>query len=162
MRNRTLFIVALASYLVVVTAAVTLATVSPYKARPLDRQNLGWIQGAPPVTTTKFTWLGGWGPSDSMTIHTKGDIAATLSVTVTGAPMEFRLTLEDVQHGWALRMMKPDAAVFDPGTGTTSGSFTWVAAVGAGTYTVDVQLRSPSGAPATLEYGSLVVQYGAE
>jgi hypothetical protein len=159
MRNRWLVVFAVAA--VVVLGAGGVAAVSQYKARPLDRQNLGVITGTHTVRNTAFVVLSGWGPSDSMHVDARSGIAATLSVTVTGAPVEFRLFLEDVDHGWAIREMRPSSASFDPGTGTVSASFTFVAAVAPGNYTVNVSWRSPTGSQVSLVGGSLVVQYGA-
>jgi hypothetical protein len=157
MRNRWILLSALALALALVTGSVQ--AVSQYRAEPLDHQNVGVIDTHTTIRTG-FVVIGGWGPSDSMHVDARGVITATLSVTVTGGPVAFRLFLEDIDHGWATRRMRPWSATFDPGTGTTSGSFTFVAGVAPGPYTVNVMWRSPTGVPVTLKTGTLVVQYG--
>lgn len=157
MRNRWMLFVVAAIAISFVTGSVS--AVDQYKARPLDHQNFGVIN-AHTTIQTRFVTLGGWGPSDSMHVDARGGLVATLSVTVTGGPVEFELFLEDVGHDWAQRPMRPSVAAFDPGTGTVSGSFTFVAAVAPGPYTVNIGWRSPTGVPVTLTAGTLVVQYG--
>jgi len=157
MRNRWILVATLALGLALVTGSVQ--AVSPYRAKPLDNQNVGVIDTHTTIHTG-FVVMGGWGPSDSMHVDARGVITATLSVTVTGGPVAFRLFLEDINHDWATRRMRPWSATFDPGSDTTSGSFTFVAGVAPGPYTVNIMWRSPTGAPVTLKAGTLVVQYG--
>jgi hypothetical protein len=57
--------------------------------------------------------------------------------------------------------MRPTSAHFDPQGGTGSFSYTFVAGVGSGRYTINLLWRSPTGVEATMTDGSLVVQYGA-
>ena len=162
MRRRTFTTLGAALLLVVITAAVTYATVSQYVARPLNRQNLGYITGPRTLSATTFKDMAGWGFSDGMTIDARGGFAATLSATVHGGPVQFRLYIEDVTHHFAQRIIPPGIATFDPGSGTESMSFTWVAQVAPGPYTVNITWRSPTGVPVTMNSGTLVVQYGAQ
>jgi hypothetical protein len=161
-KRRTIAMIAGALLLVIATAATTYGTVSQDVARPLNRQNLGVIKGPPRTThSTSFKDLGGWGLSDGLSIDARAGLAATLSVTVSGGPVEFRILTEDVNNGFAIHNLPPGPAHFDPGTGTQSVSFTWVSGLAAGRYTVNIAWRSPTGAIVTLDRGSLVVQYGA-
>ena len=158
MRNRWILLVVLAIALAFVAGAVR--AVDQYKAKPLDRQNLGVID-AHSTVQTQFVVLSGWGPSDSMHVDARAGIAATLSVTVTGAPAEFHMFLEDVANDWADRPMRPSSMIVDPGSGTVSSSFTFVAGVRPSNFTVNIMWRSPTGAQTTLTGGTLVVQYGS-
>jgi hypothetical protein len=142
------------------TAASLSARPNQYRSLPLDRQNLGLLASERSTHSVDFVTLGGWGPSDSMHVNARGGIAATLSATVSGGPVEFRLFLEDIEKDWAVRPMKPRWARFDPGAGTASSSFTYVAAVHPGDYTVNISWRSPDGVQVTLHAMTLVVQYG--
>jgi hypothetical protein len=162
MRKRTFATLGGALLVVLVTAAVTYATVSQYVARPLNRQNLGYITGPRTMSATTFKDMAGWGFSDGMTIEARAGFAATLSATVHGGPVQFRLYIEDVKHHFKQRIIPPGIATFNPGSGTESTSFTWVAEVAPGAYTVNITWRSPTGAPVTFNSGTLVVQYGAE
>jgi hypothetical protein len=158
MRNRWFVLIAVFAAIVLTAGAV--GAVNQYRSRPLDMQNFGII--SPRSTDHALAVMGGWGPSDSMHLDARGGIVATLSVTVSGGPVDFSMFLENVDHGWATRMMHPSLATFDPGTGTASSSFTFVAAVSPGSYTVNLKWGSPTGVEVTLVNASLVVQYGAE
>ena len=159
MRSRLIPLVA-APVVIVLTAAALHALPNQRRPLPLDRQNLGVLVGEKTTSKTSFGNLGGWGPSGSMHVYARGGIAATLSVTVSAGPVEFRLFLEDVYHDWSVRLMRPTYARFEPGTGTASYSFTFVAATRPGNYTVNIAWRSPDGVEVTLHEMSLVVQYG--
>jgi hypothetical protein len=161
MRARKILILAAATAIVTMSAATALhASIQTYRARPLDRQNIGHIQGQRHTTGTGWRDIGGWSFSDGMAIQARGGIASTLSVTVSGAPAEFRLVMEVIDHRWALRPMKPLSVHFDPQGGTGSFSYTFVAGVGPGGYTINLQWRSPTGVETFLEEGTLVTQYG--
>ena len=159
MRKTWIFPVVAVAVLALVGTSVLAA--SQYRSRPLDRQNLGVIVGPRTTRATDFAPLAGWGPSDSMHVDARGGIAATISVTVSGGPVEFHLFLEDADDDWAIEPMRPNASAFDPGAGAASTSFTFVRAVPPGDYTVNIAWRSVSGSQVTVESGSLVVQYGA-
>ena len=156
MRNRWINFAVLSLALALVAGSAQ--AVDQYRARPLNHQNFGVIPSRS-TGSTGFRVLAGWGPSDSLHVDARRGIVATLSVTVTGGPVEFGMFLEDIERDWAERPMRPAAAAFDPGTGTVSGSFTFVASTGPRPYTVNIMWRSPSGEPVTLVSGTLVVQY---
>lgn len=162
MRIRRIVTLALASALVVASAATALhASINQYRSRPLDRQNIGYIQGPRQTTKTDWAQIGGWSFSDGMGFAARAGISATLSVTVTGAPAEFRIVMEVPEQDWAQRVMKPTSAHFDPQGVTGSFSYTFVAGVGPGLYTINLLWRSPTGVQTNLQDGSLVVQYAA-
>jgi len=109
---------------VVAFTAGSVLAVNERKDRPLDRQNFGVIDFHK-THSSDFVTLSGWGPSDSMHMYAREGIVATLSVTVQGGPFEFQMFMEDVEDDWAIRPMYPEAAAFDPGTGTVSRSFSF-------------------------------------
>ena len=110
---------------------------------------------------TGWAQIGGWSFSDGMSFEARSGISATLSVTVSGAPAEFRIVMEVPEKDWAQRVMKPGSVHFDPQGGTGSFSYTFVAGVGPGAYTINLLWRSPTGIQTNLDDGSLVVQYAA-
>jgi hypothetical protein len=162
MRTRRVLSLTVVSVLVILAGTTALhAAIDQYRSRPLDRQNVGHIVGPRKTQSTDWAQIGGWSFSDGMVIQARGAIAATLSVTVSGAPVDFRIVMELPQKHYAQRLMKPAFANFDPQGGTASFSFTYVAAVAPGPYTINLLWRSPTGVETTLTGGSLVVQYGS-
>lgn len=146
---------------VVFTAGSSFSLINPGKARPLNRQNFAVLST---FSSHQASWFifPGWSSSDSpMWVSARSGMAATISVTVTGAPVEVRLVLEDEKHQGPIMSMQPSFAAFDPGTGTVSGSFTFVARINPDPYRVILEMRSPTGADFTLVNGSMVVQYAA-
>jgi hypothetical protein len=160
MRQRWLLLIGLTTALVLVAAVGVRATLDQYRDRPLDRQNLGLIRTST-TDYTRWTVVPGWGFSDGAGINARGGLAATLSVTVSGAPVRFRIAIEDVERDFRIIYMKPASVVFDPGAGTGSFSSTFVKDLSRGPYTVNIEWRSPTGAPVTLVAGSVVLQYGS-
>ena len=158
LRQRWLLLVGFTTALVLVAALGVRATIKQYRDIPLDRQNIGLIRN---TTTdyTRWTVVPGWGLSDGAGITARGGLAATLSVTVSGAPVRFRMFIEDVDS--RIIYMKPTSVVFDPGAGTGSFSFTFVKDLSRDPYSVHIEWRSPTGAPVTLVAGSVVLQYGS-
>lgn len=162
MRTRRILSLAAAVALVMVTGAAALhASVDQRRSHPLDRQNVGHVLGEWHTSSTDWRSIGGWSFSDGMVIDARGAIAATLSVTVSGAPVDYRVVMELPEKGYATRLMRPTSAHFDPQGGTGSFSYTFVVGVGSGRYTINLLWRSPTGVEATMTDGSLVVQYGA-
>lgn len=104
MRTRRFLSFTLAVSLVFVAGANALhATINQYQSRPLDRQNIGHIVGTRDTHATNWTSIGGWSFSDGMVIQANGAIAATLSVTISGAPVDFRIVMELPQQEYAQR-----------------------------------------------------------
>jgi hypothetical protein len=160
MRTHRFLALTLAVSLVIMVGATALhASINQYQSRPLDRQNIGHIVGTRNTQSMDWASIGGWSFSDGMVIQAHGAIAATLSATISGAPADFRIVMELPQQHYAQRLMKPTFAHFDPQGGEGSFSFTYVAGVASGPYTINLMWRSPTGVEATLSGGSLVVQY---
>jgi hypothetical protein len=94
---------------------------------------------------------------------TLNQVTATASVTVRGAPVLLRLVIGGVPEA----PMRPGAARFVP-DGIESFSFTWVGRTAPfeadDTHRFNVQWRSPTGQPVTLERGvlSLLFQRGRQ
>ena len=161
MRQRRLLLTGLTAALILVVAVGVRARISQYTDRPLNRQNLGLISNQ---TTSSTSWadVSGWGISDGPFIQARGGLAATLSVTVSGAPVRFRFFLEVVDRDFRVRLMVPKSAAFNPGAGNESFSYTFVSGgLHRGRYTVNLQWSSPTGAPVTLSSGSVVLQYAS-
>lgn len=162
MRTRRIMVLSMATALVVVSAATALhASIDQRRSRPLDRQNIGYVRGHWQTVKTDWASIGGWSFSDGMMLEARSGISVTLSVTVSGAPAEFRIVMEAAERDWAQRVMKPGSAHFDPQGGTGSFSYSFVAGVGPGKYTINLLWRSPTGVQTNLDGGSLVVQYAA-
>ncbi len=148
----------------VLAASVVHAGIWP-TGRPLDRQLLAPIEAAMPQTTHATRWspLAGYSYSDGPVIRARSGIAVTLSVTVRGAPVAFRVVLEDVDHDFRLVVMKPGGVRFEAGAQTESFSYTFVLqGVRPGPYTVNLLWRTPTGVPVTMIEGTEVVQYAAQ
>jgi hypothetical protein len=86
----------------------------------------------------------------------RGTVAVTVSVNVTGAPLDVRAVIDSGKP------MEPRIAHFDP-AGTTSFSYTFVDSVGpfeaSNGHTYSVQWRSPTGGSVTLRRADMLVQY---
>lgn len=110
-RSRKILSLAVATALVVVAGATAIhASIDQHRSRPLNRQNVGHIIGTRDTQSTTWVQVGGWSFSDGMVIQARGAIAATLSVTISDAPVDFRIVIEGRQHGFASRVMKPTGA----------------------------------------------------
>ena len=95
MRTRRFLSLTVAASLVVLAGATALhATINQYQSRPLNRQNVGHIAGTRHTHSTTWAQVAGWSFSDGMVIQARGAIAATLSVTVSDAPVDFRIVME--------------------------------------------------------------------
>ena len=116
----------------------------------LDRQSAKWTTSS--ATTSSTAWRNV--PGLSLTRCTLNQVTATLSVTVNGAPVRFRVIIDGVPEA----PMKPDSARFVP-SGSESCSYTFVARTAPfendDTHGFAVQWRSPSGSPVTLTRGDL-------
>jgi hypothetical protein len=145
--------------LVVATAGVVVAGVDQYRPLKLNRQNLGLI-AAHDTSRTDFFPVRSWGFSDGAAIRATGGIAVTVSVTLSGAPAEFKVITESGRR-FEQATMRPGVARFAPATGRESFSFTWVAGARGEGHTVNLFWRSPTGDPVTLHGGSVVIQYAA-
>jgi len=116
----------------------------------LDRQAAKWT--TTPATTSSTAWRRV--PGLSLTRCTLNQVTATISVTVSGAPVSFRGVIDGVPEA----PMRPGPARFVP-NGTESFSYSFVHRTAPfeadDTHRFDVQWRSASGTPVTLRRGAL-------
>jgi hypothetical protein len=116
----------------------------------LDRQAARWT--TTPVTTSSTTWRNV--PRLSLTRCTVNQVTATISVTVAGGPVRFRVITDGVPEA----PMRPGTARFVP-DGTESFSYTFVGPTAPfeadDTHRFSVQWRSPTGDAVTLRRGAL-------
>ena len=147
MRKQLVIVGALA--LVVAIPAVALAA-SGVLGGALERQAAKWTTTS--VTTASTEWRNI--PRLSLTRCTVHQVTATLSVTVSGGPVQFRVITDSVPEA----PMQPGAARFVP-NGAESFSFGFAGRTAAfeadDTHRFDVQWRSPTGAPVVLRRGAL-------
>jgi hypothetical protein len=155
MRRRSIAMAALIAGLVVISDVGVRASVNGYRAHRLNRQNLGTILRAE-TSSTSWIPLPGLGPSSSPSIQALHGLAATLSVTVSGAPVQFKIVLE-IGRNFVERPMNPRSVTFRPGAEPESFSYTFVSGRSPGT--VNFLWRSPTGAPVTETRGTFVLQY---
>lgn len=144
--------------LVLVVAGVLLAVAIPAAViaasgtfgSALDRQAAKWT--TTPATTSSTAWRRV--PGLSLTRCTLNQVTATISVTVSGAPVSFRGVIDGVPEA----PMRPGPARFVP-NGTESFSYSFVHRTAPfeadDTHRFDVQWRSASGTPVTLRRGAL-------
>jgi hypothetical protein len=141
---------------VVLLAAVPAAVVAATGAfgGALDRQAAKWR--TTPATTANKSWRRV--PGLSLTRCTLNQATATVSVTVRGGPVQFRVVIDGVPEA----PMRPGPARFVP-DGTESFSYGFVARTAPfeadDTHRFDVHFRSPSGATVTLRRGALNLLY---
>ena len=116
----------------------------------LDRQAARW------TTTSATTSSAAWRkvPRLSLTRCTVNQVTATVSVTVRGAPVLFRVIVDGVPEA----PMRPGPARFVPDD-TESFSYSFVGRTAPfeanDTHRFDVQWRSPTGTAVTLRRGAL-------
>jgi hypothetical protein len=122
----------------------------------VDRQTARWTTNS--VSTSSTAWRNV--PGLRVTADTIDEVSASLSVTLVGAPVRFRIVVDTPEAP-----MKPGSARFVP-SGRESFAFTFVANTftfeGDDTHTFTVQWRSPGGQQVTLLRGTLnlVYQFG--
>ena len=120
----------------------------------LERQSAVWTTTA--ATTSGIAWRNV--PGLALTRCSDNQVTAMVSVTVSGAPVLFRVVIDGVPEA----PMKPGSARFVP-SGSESFSFTFVGRVAPfeadDTHKYNVQWRSGSGAPVTLHRGVLNLLY---
>ncbi len=141
---------------IVLLAAVPAAVVAATGAfgGALDRQAAKWR--TTPATTANKSWRRV--PGLSLSRCTLNQVTATVSATVRGGPVMFRVVIDGVPEA----PMRPGPARFVP-DGTESFSYSFVARTAPfeadDSHRFDVHWRSPSGAPVTLRRGALNLLY---
>ncbi|MEZ5098438.1 MAG: hypothetical protein R3C15_01215 [Thermoleophilia bacterium] len=116
----------------------------------LDQQN--FVLTTTSASTSSTAWANVPGLRDHAVCARDG-VSATVSLVLTGAPADVRVRLNDATT------VKPGSVRFDPGSGTTGFSFTFVQPVSNGIQSFDVQWRSPTGGAVTLARGDLNVLF---
>jgi hypothetical protein len=116
----------------------------------LDRQAARWTTTS--ATTSSTNWRNV--PRLSLTRCTLNQVTATVSVTVRGGPVLFRVIIDAVPEA----PMRPGPARFVP-DGSESFSYSFVGRTASfeadDTHRFNVQWRSPTGASVTLQRGVL-------
>jgi hypothetical protein len=136
----------------VVAAAVPLAVwaATGTEGGRLDRQTARWTTDD--ATTSSTNWRNV--PGLRRTRCTVDQVTAMLSVTVQGAPVQFRVVIDGVPEA----QMMPGPARFVP-DGAESFSYTFVRNTGPfeadDTHSFNVQWRSPSGDRVTMRRGAV-------
>jgi hypothetical protein len=155
--RRVIAIAGVAVVLVAVPAAVLAA--SGVFGSALDRQAARWTTTS--ATTSSTNWRNV--PRLSLTRCTLNQVTAMVSVTVSGAPVQFRVVIDGVPEA----PMRPGAARFVP-DGTESFSYDFVGRTAPfeadDTHSFAVQWRSPSGRAVRLHRGvlNLLFQRGTQ
>jgi hypothetical protein len=120
----------------------------------LDRQAAKWR--TTPATTSNKSWRRV--PGLSLSRCTLNQVTATVSATVRGGPVLFRVVIDGVPEA----PMRPGPARFVP-DGTESFSYSFVARTAPfeadDSHRFDVHWRSPSGATLTLRRAALNLLY---
>jgi hypothetical protein len=141
-------IVAALTVVVVSVPLVVLAARSPLRSR-VDHQRGVARRG--PVSSSSRSWR--TAPGLHLNVCSKKEVSATLSVTVTGAPVQFRLLAD------AVPAVAPGRVFFNPTRRQRSFSFTFLTSTGtfegSDGHNFTTQWRSPSGRKATLHGATL-------
>jgi hypothetical protein len=135
---------------------IAVMAVELHNGTRLDRQRAD-IRSAP-ASTSSTSWVNV--PGLRLDVCAIGWTSATISVVVSGAPVNFRVLADGIPP-----LMSPGASHFDPGAGTTSFSFTFVGRMGtfegSDGHLFDVQWRSPGGGAVTLQRANLNLLFGS-
>ena len=120
----------------------------------VDRQSSRWRTTATTISGTAWHRV----PKLALVRCTVNQVTASVSVTVRGAPVQFRVVIDAVPEA----PMLPGPARFVP-DGTESFSYDFVRRTAPfeadDSHAVNVQWRSPTGAPVTLKRGLLNLIY---
>jgi len=154
-----IFVAGLAAAIVVGVPAVSLAAAGALRAS-------GGFSGSLDLQASKFTTTSSStssmtsrriGRLSGLNICAIGQVSATLSVELNGAPASFQIRVDGGP------LMQPQAVRFVPAGPHDSFSFTFVNPVGTfeanDHHSFDVEWRSPSGRTTTLERGTLNLLY---
>ena len=148
-------IVTLSVFALLVSVPIAVMAVELRSGTRLDRQRAD-IRSAS-VTTSRTAWSNV--PGLRLDVCARGWTSATINVVVAGAPVNFRVLADSIPP-----LMSPGVAHFNPSSGTTAFSFTFVGRMGtfegSDGHLFDVQWRSPSGGAVTLRNASLNLQFG--
>jgi hypothetical protein len=127
---------------------------SPHAGAPASQQGVQWTTKDATTSSTGFRAVPGLG---KLNVCASGQITATVSVELNGAPASFRIRLDQRQ------LMKPGTIRFVPVGANDSFSFTFTQALrlldGLDRHALKLQWRSPYGVPTNLERGTIDFQY---
>lgn len=153
MRKLLIVVPALALALVLGVCTAVLAA-SGSANSSLDLQASKFTTTTQTTSSTTFRAVGGL---SGLTICALNQVTADLSVQLTGAPASFRIR----QDGGGF--IAPGTIRFVPAGPSDSFSFTFIANVtpfeANDNHSFDVEWRSPTGRPATLQLGTINLQY---
>jgi hypothetical protein len=153
-------IVAAAAAIVFFTAIPAIAApefFTWWRTAPVDQQSIRVDTTTRTTTSTEWKSVGGFGPSDGLIIDTRNGLSVTMSVQLSGAPAEFRISTGQSPYEH-YKVMGPGPVRFDPLGGTNSFSFVFAKdATSPGPREMIVQWRSPTGGATTLEKISVLV-----
>jgi hypothetical protein len=123
-------------------------------ASTANQQSTQWTAGEVATFDSRFSSIPGLG---NMAVCASGQISATVSVELHGAPADFRIRID--QHD----TMEPGAVSFVPFGAHDSFSFTFTENLrpldGLDRHVLQLQWKSPSGAAATLERSTMELWY---
>jgi hypothetical protein len=158
---RKLLLVLVGAAAVAVAVPLALAAGSGRAGGDLDRQAAAWR--TTPVSTSSTTWRTlprlsfTSTASRSNTICALHELSVSLSATLRGAPVQFRVLMDGGP------ILNPGPARFVPGTQEQSFAATWVGRAGTfeglDRHALEVQWRSRSGRPVTLVRGVVNVLF---
>jgi hypothetical protein len=149
LKGRTLLALGAVAVVAVAVPLAVWAATGTFSGR-LDGQSARWT--TTDATTSSRDWRNV--PGLGRVRCTLNQVTATLSATVKGGPVRFRVIIDGVPEA----PMMPGSALFVP-NGTESFSYTFVGNTGPfeadDTHGFNVQWRSPSGVPVTLLSGAV-------
>jgi hypothetical protein len=150
-------VVVIASVLLFAATAVVVLAARGNLSGNLDVQKARWTTTAVSTSSTQWRNLPGLTRLPACTLK---EVSATLSVTVGGAPVNFRAIIDGVPEA----PMRPGTARFVP-DGDESFSFTWVGNTAPfeddDSHVFGIQWRSPTGGTVSLHRGALNLLYQA-
>ncbi len=127
---------------------------------PVDCIDTVWRTSS--VSTSSTTWEAV--PGLEATPTAIFPITVDVSAVVSGAPVEFRILSTNI--GGQTRVSKPGPAPFDPGaSGPSSFAYLWVErnqSAAPHAITLELQWRSVTGDPVTLERGDMAATYATD
>ena len=148
---RTRLAVVSASVLLLVAVPLTVLAVSIRNGSRLDHQRARVRAAEVSTTSTDWEAVPGLGNLD---VCAKGQVTATVSMVLRGAPAEVRVSIDGPGP-----LMNPRQARFDPLGGTNSFSFSFVVDArtfeGSDGHLFAVEWRSPTGVETTLRRGDV-------
>ena len=145
-------VVAVLSAILVAVPLVVLAARNSISSR-VDHQK-GVVRTGR-ASTSSTSWRNA--PDLRLNVCSKKEVSATLSVTVTGAPVQFRILADETP------VVSPTRVFFNPTHRQRSFSFTFLTSLstfeGSDAHSFNAQWRSPTGGRATLHGATFNLVY---